>query len=470
MDRRTLLSLGAHALLARALIECKRVEAGLDAPGTRQDSGTAHADLLVLGAGVAGLTAARRLAKSGAKVVVLEGRNRVGGRVWTDRSWTGTPIDLGASWIHGVTRNPIARLSRGLGVRTLPTDYNSSTIFDTDGRRLTAAENASNAKRMKRLRRALESEQERRVAAREPDISVAEAIGVVGAYDGLSASECRQLDRSINTSIEHEYAADVSSLSLLYYDEDLSLPGGDVILPDGFDVVVNALAEGLDIRLGHFVERVSTTPIGVTVDTDHGVFRADRALVTLPLGVLKSGAVTFTPGLPAPKASAIARLGSSVLNKVCLRFANAFWSADETQLLGYVAPRRGQWAEDLNIYEYTRHRVLVLFNAGTFGTEIESMSNAAVVSSAMIALRAMYGPATPDPEAWLISRWGSDPFARGSYAHVALGSTGADFEALAEPTSDRLFFAGEATHRKYRGTVHGAYMSGAREANRILAR
>ncbi|MDP9034743.1 MAG: FAD-dependent oxidoreductase [Myxococcota bacterium] len=473
MRRRTFLSLMGlaplSALFAHASVGCRTQKAEPIATRTASpdDAVRTRADCVVIGAGAAGLAAARRLAKAGARVIVLEARERIGGRVWTDRSWPGNPVDMGASWIHGVTRNPIARLARGIGARTLPTDYASLTLFDSDGRRFSRAEVLSMTRRMQKLRNALSTEQERRIAAGAPDISVAEAIRAAGAYDGLTEAETRQLDRLVNTGIEHEYAADVSDLSLFYYDEDEAFPGHDVILPNGYDVIVHRLAEGLDVRLGHVVRRVVTAPAGVSVETDRGTFRADRALVTLPVGVLKSGAVAFEPGLGARRADAVARFGSSVLNKVCLRFPTPFWAADDTHLLGYVARDRGQWGEDLNLYKYTERPVLVLFNAGAFGSAVESMTDTEIVAGAMTALRTMYGVAAVNPDAWLISRWGSDPFARGSYAHVVPGSSGADHDVLAE-RSDRLFFAGEATHRKYRGTVHGAYLSGLREAARML--
>ncbi len=473
MKRRTFLSLAGlaplTALLAQASAGCtsQKSEPIASRVAPPEDAGPARADCIVIGAGAAGLAAARRLAKTGARVIVLEARGRLGGRIWTDRSWPGSPIDLGASWIHGVTRNPIARLARGIGARTLPTDYDSLALFDSDGRRFTHAEVLSMTRRMQKLRRALSTEQERRIAAGAPDVSVAEAIRAVGAYDGLTEAETRQLDRLVNTGIEHEYAADVSDLSLLYYDEDQAFPGRDVILPNGYDAIVHRLADGLDVRLEHVVRRVTSAPSGVSVETDRGTFHADRALVTLPVGVLKSGAVAFEPRLGARKAQAIERFGSSVLNKVCLRFPAPFWAADDTHLLGYVARERGQWGEDLNLYKYIERPVLVLFNAGAFGSAVESMSDAEIVGRAMGALRTMYGAAAVNPEAWLISRWGSDPFSRGSYAHVVPGSSGADHDVLAE-RSERLFFAGEATHRKYRGTVHGAYLSGLREAARML--
>jgi predicted NAD/FAD-dependent oxidoreductase len=347
------------------------------------------------------------------------------------------------------------------------TDYGSETLFDADGRRIGDRESESIDGRMSALRQRLHDEQSRRRDAGESDISVADAVRRLDAYGGLSGGGRRQLDWSINTSIEHEYGADVEDLSLLYYDDDLAFGGGDAVLPDGYDAIANGLARGIDVRLRHVVERISSTPTGVTIDTTLGSISADRAIVTLPLGVLKRRAVTFAPGLSDRSARALERLGSGVLNKVCMRFATAFWSEDDADLLGYVAPERGRWAESLNSYKCAGQPVLTLFNAGSFGTALEALSDQSVVASAMSVLRRMYGPGAADPIASRISRWHADPFAGGSYTFVAVGSTGADCDALAEPANCRLFFAGEATHRKYRGTVHGAYLSGLREATRL---
>jgi monoamine oxidase len=507
LDRRTLLSLGSlasiHALFARWLTACGATPS-VGPPGTNGaggsnagdsgggsndrdggavgsnagDSGSGagdapidalptRADVIIVGAGISGLAAARLLVDAGARVIVLEGRSRIGGRVWTDRSWSGMPLDMGASWIHGINGNPIADLAARFNVRTIITDYGSYTAFDTDGHRLTAAERNTMSTQLTAVRRALDYEMTQRMAAGQPDISLAEAIVAVGGYYGLTPSQSRQLDWSIVTNIEHDYAADVSDLSLFYWNQDMTFPGDDVMFPEGYDAIARGLSAGLDIRLQHVVHQIATSPTGATVDTDRGSFQADRVLVTLPLGVLKGGAVTFSPALPDAKLQAIARLGSGVLNKVYLRFPSAFWSLDGTDLLGYVAAQRGQWAEDLNIHKYTGKPVLLMFNAGTFGLAMESMTDADIVASAMGVLRTMYGAATPDPEASLITRWSSDPFARGSYSHIPAGSSGADYDLLANPANSRLFFAGEATSRTYPGTVHGAYLSGLREAARL---
>ncbi|NJN93924.1 MAG: FAD-dependent oxidoreductase [Anaerolineales bacterium] len=170
--------------------------------------------------------------------------------------------------------------------------------------------------------------------------------------------------------------------------------------------------------------------------------------------------------MPASKTAAIRRLGMGLLNKTYLRFPEAFWD-DEHDLLGYIGERKGEWAEWLNIYKYTGQPILLGFNAGRYGRQIEKLSDEQIVGAAMNTLRAIYGNDVPDPTASLITRWASDPLAGGSYSYLPPGATEADREALAEPVAERLFFAGEATASDYPATVHGALLSGRRAAAEI---
>lgn len=155
------------------------------------------------------------------------------------------------------------------------------------------------------------------------------------------------------------------------------------------------------------------------------------------------------------------------LNKLYLRFPRAFWP-EEPHLLGYIAEQRGAWAEWLNIQRYLKTPVLLGFNAGSYARQLEQRSDEAIVASAMEALRAMFGARIPEPEATLMTRWSSDPLAGGSYSFLATGATPADYDVLAAPVANRLFFAGEATSRDYAATVHGALISGRDAAELIL--
>lgn len=312
----------------------------------------------------------------------------------------------------------------------------------------------------------LDAERERRQSAGEPDISLGEAINRIIAAKNFSEEELRDLNYSINSVIEQEEASDVSDMSLFTWDHGEEFDGDERLFPNGYDEIAQRLAEGLDIKLEQVVKKIEYGEDGVTVTTEDDVLEADRVVVTLPIGVLRKGVVEFDPPLPDDRATAIKHIGAGVLNKVYLRFAAAFWKDDDTDWIGYIPEKKGEWEEYLNIYHYTGQPILLCFNAGEYGLAIEKLSDDEIVAAAMKTLRQMYGDDIPEPEAWLITRWGSDPFAYGSYSHAAPGATEEDFEALAEPVDDRLFFAGEATS-EYSATVHGAYLSGVREAERI---
>ena len=225
----------------------------------------------------------------------------------------------------------------------------------------------------------------------------------------------------------------------------------------------------MDIRLNQIVQSVEYGEAGVTVTTTQGIFEGDYAVITLPLGVLKSESVSFVPPLPVAKQAAIHNLGMSVLNKVYLHFPDVFWDTD-AEWIGYLGERTGEWASALNLYAYTERPVLLLFNAGEYGLAIEDMSDEQIVQKAMDMLRAVYGENIPDPDGVLITRWGKDPFALGSYSSIYLGATPEDREALAESVENVLFFAGEATSTEFAATVHGALLSGQRAAQEVMER
>ena len=132
------------------------------------------------------------------------------------------------------------------------------------------------------------------------------------------------------------------------------------------------------------------------------------------------------------------------------------------------ADRKPEWADIFNIYKFTRHPVLLCFNAGNFGSRIEDWSDVNILNGAMNMLRTLYGNEIPGPDNYLITRWGKDEYTYRSYSSIAPGASPADREALAKPMNDVLFFAGEATHSAFAATVHGAILTGYRSAREII--
>lgn len=442
--------------------------AGISLPASKRVAAAQKEVILVIGAGMAGLAAARHLADRGRQVIVLEARDRIGGRVWSERSWPNAPLDLGAAWIHGVQGNPLTTLANELKLPRKPTDFDNSAAYAADGTPLTDAQVEAISDKFEALLEQMETIRETRAAADQPDLPLQTVFEQILAQQRDPAAMQHALRWSINTTIEHEYAADSSDLSLYSWDDESEpLPGDDVVFPQGYDQIFTKLAKGLDIRLGQVVQRIAYDGSGVTVTTKQGQVAGMHAVITLPLGVLKRGAITFTPALPAAKVTAINRLNMGVLNKTYLRFPRVFWDR-EVEWLDYMGEHTGVWAEWLNLYSYTKQPILLGFNAGAYGAQIETLTDEAIVDGAMTVLRTIYGSTIPDPEAWQITRWGSDPFAYGSYSHIPPGASSADRVTLAKPVGKRLYFAGEATHRQYPATVHGAFLSGQRAAQQLL--
>ncbi len=418
--------------------------------------------IIVVGAGIAGLSTARTLQKWGYEVIVLEARSRVGGRIWTSRKWEDAPLDLGASWIHGVSGNPIAKIAKENRIKTVETDYENHWIYDADGNELSNAEYVN----LEEYETTITEYIADAISERDDDVPLKTIVDAALADADVSANEKQIILYLLNTIVEHEYAADINELSLFTFDEGDEYGGEDVIFPEGYDQIIEILAEGLDIRLDEIVQRVEYQDSGVSIQTNKGIYEGDRAVITLPLGVLKSGRVDFSPPLPREKQDVIRRLGMGLLDKLYLRFPSIFWPK-EAELLGYLGANKGEWAEWLNIAHYTDEPILLGFNAASFARKVEKWSDQEIVDSAMETLRNIFGSNIPDPLDWQITRWADDPFVWGSYSYLAPGTSSETLKELARPVDGKLFFAGEATSSDYQSTVHGAYLSGIRAAEEI---
>lgn len=441
---RTLITVPAIALFPALLSGCKRED--LSPIDTDQR-------VTVIGAGMAGLAAAWYFNQRGVEVRVLEARDHIGGRTYTDRS-TGFPFDEGASWIHGPRRNPIFDVAEEAGATTYRTDDDSVKVYNLDGSQYDDKD-ISDAE--KDFEDALEEVEE--------NGSDNQSFQTVFEQRFPNRVGDRFWTYMLSAFLEFDSGADIGRLSSLDFADDETYKGADLLITNGYDTLASHLAEGLDIRLEQIVGSIDHSNDTISIVTNTDTFETDILIVTVPLGVLKNASITFVPSLPDGMQGAIDRVQMGAVNKYLLLWDSAFWDTD-LQYIGVTPEERGKFNYFLNTRTFSDTNGLMTFTFGDYSVDAENLTDAEITTAIMEHLRAIY-PGAPDPSTLLRTRWNSDPFAFGAYSFATNGSRTSDFDLLAQPIGNKVFFAGEHTNREYRGTVHGAYESGLREARRI---
>jgi polyamine oxidase len=281
--------------------------------------------VVVIGAGLAGLGAARTLTEAGVDVVVLEATARPGGRTRTDRG-LGGPVHLGAAWVHGHEGNPVGELADALGHgHTTRTWEDTTTVVVGSGALDDPTRRAALAA-MDELDRRLEA------AAAAADDRAALGPTLRAELDRVAPALRPAVETWVRGEYESLYAAAIDTLSLRHRGEPFFLPGEDRMLLGPLDAVVAAMADGLDVRCGTRADAVRADGDGWVITTDDGPLRARAVVVTTPLGALQAGRVTFDPPLPVEVAEALARLNPGEVTKLVVTFDRAWW-----------APRRVVW-------------------------------------------------------------------------------------------------------------------------------
>lgn len=440
-----------------------------------QTAATAAPRVVVIGAGMAGLVAARLLHDSGFAVTVIESRNRLGGRTWTDDS-LGAPIDLGGSWIHRADHNPLTAWCKQLGIELAITSdearywFEGKLVMERNAvwrrawrGRLLADLALAGAVRYQRLLRRV---------GRRVNLSLADVIEPVLHSRWLPALDRRVLASIVSTS------EGVQGAPAAYIDIEDWFPseahGVNAMPCGGYRQLIDDVATGLSIRLATPVQTLAYGEEGVRAVTPQETLRADFAVVTAPLGVLQAGKLRFDPPLPPHKEAAMQRIGyggQGVLGKIIMRFPRRFWPADKQWLISLPPSpdQRGVFTSWISLETIVGAPVLMAFTNGRAAAHFDrNASDDEVCAAAMGVLGRMFpGQAVP-PERFVFTRWLTDPWALGSYSYPAVGSTPDDRVAYAEPVAGRVFFAGEATQTVDFGTVHAALRSGEATAERIF--
>ncbi len=421
------------------------------------------AEVIVVGAGLAGLAAAGDLEIAGAQVVVLEARDRVGGRVHTDRTTFPLPVELCAQWIEGASGdNPIVLLANNGGVSRFTADYDAEVFYDPAGIKIPTRDVD---KAWGRMGDQIDTLFDLKATLTD-DIDLAQALQDIGWLDGLDPSEINATEGVWWWENDAAYGADKSDLSFQAWWEEGDVAGDYEMFTSGADAMMEKAASYLDVRLEQPVSVIRWSSDGVEVVTPTAVYEADQVIVTVPLGVLQWGGVQFVPTLPSGHTTAIDRLGFGRLAKIILQFDVRFWDTGDQYIL--FEGEEGRSFEATNLAIFQTVPILSLIAGGSFAEELEAMDEATAVETAMEAIRKAY-PDAGDPVVSLVTHQGDDIYQRGSYTYVPVGASLDDLDALAAPVEDVLFFAGEHTNREYYGWMHGAWWSGERAAAEVVA-
>jgi monoamine oxidase len=416
--------------------------------------------IIIVGAGIAGLAACNELTKCGFETMLLEARDRIGGRISTDYT-LGIPIGRGAAWIHGVDGNPITELANKFNVKMAASDLDKFRRYDGKGNIISIEDVGHFNDRFETL---LKKAKEFSYQSRQ-DISLAAALSPFINLSKLSPVEKALLEMKL-AYFEGYTGANYESLSARHWDAEEIWPGHTCFLINSYQPILEGLQKNCRIHLNTVVKEINLHRNHVEVKTENTSFNADAVLITVPLGVLKKNSIQFTPPLSGKKQEAIHRVGMGIFNITAIKFPRVFWPKEPhafffAQLDALSIP------VFFNLYHFHKQPILLGYSGGERAKRLEKLSDIELVEKTMQNFKQFYGMKLPEPESYFNTRWSSDPFSYGSYSYLPVGASSSDYDLIAAPINNQLFFAGEATHSRYPATTHGAWLSGMREAARL---
>lgn len=408
-------------------------------------------DVVIVGAGAAGMSAARTLTQAGISVVVVEAADRVGGRAWTESATLGQPFDHGCSWISGSNTNPFTPIARAGGFTLVDHTDANGVLYVGDKRANSSQWNAYN-----RAWGAIEGALSEAGRAGK-DVAASSVIPADMDFAGVVQSWVGAMD----------YGVEFDQISTAdYWNSGDSQPS--YIVREGLGSVVATLAQDQPIVLSTPVTTIDWSGEGVVVETTAGSIRAKACLITVSTGVLNAGAIRFTPELPVQKQEALAGLPMGLLAKIPLQFDGARFGFGENDWLTYWVPN-DMPAEACYFvtwpfgYDYMQGHV-----GGAFGWELSKAGPDAAVDFALGEVVKIVGSdARKHFVKGTLTDWAANPHTFGAYAAALPGQFGAR-AILAEPLADRLYFAGEAVAIGQSALVSGAYNSGRKTAQDIM--
>lgn len=412
---------------------------------------TGDVDVVIIGAGIAGLTAARTLLGAGRTVAVIEAANRVGGRAYTESETFGVPFDHGCSWINSADVNPFTRIARERGFNLLDHTSAGSALY-VDGTLADSAQRAAYNKGWGAVTQALA-----RAGNRGDDVAASSVMPDNVPFTGPAKTWIGPMD----------WGVDFADLSTQDYWNSAD-SAQDFIVREGLGAVVAQYGRSVPVTLNTSARLVDWSTEGVRVETDKGTIRARACICTVSTGVLAAGAIRFTPDLPDASQRAISDLPMGLLAKITLQFSDTQLGFVPNHWLDYWVPNRMPAEACYFLTWPFEYPYMVGFVGGQFGWELSAAGPAEAIDFALGEVVKIAGSqARKYFVRGHLTDWALNPLTQGSYAAARPGQFGAR-AALARPVANRLFFAGEALATPYNALCSGAFFSGHDTARAVL--
>lgn len=403
-------------------------------------------DVIVVGAGAAGLAAAKSLRQAGLETIVLEAAGHTGGRCVTDHNAFSVPFDRGGSWLHSAPINPLARVAERQGKTLHRTQWTWLKVH-AEGHDLSAKEVTEYQQYQEDMWDAINQR-----GARAPDTTIGDAAPA-GPWARTASGWIPQMlggDADVTSAKDSANYAEAK---------------GDWLVGGGLGAFIKDLNADVPVALNCAVRAIDYSGAGVRVTTAQGELHAKYLVLTVSTGVLAAQKIAFVPPLPQDKQAAINKLPNGLLNKVGIEFDAAWTEATEGQIADYHSSDEAFCTLFFGFYGTS---LATGFVAGRFAAELERQGAGAATDFCMQGLRKVFGnDVTKYIRRTDETAWRANPWTLGSYSYAKPGGAGAR-SILAEPLADRIFFAGEATMTDTYSTVHGAHLSGQRSAGLIV--
>ncbi|NQY66811.1 MAG: FAD-dependent oxidoreductase, partial [Flavobacteriales bacterium] len=326
--------------------------------------------VIIIGGGMAGLSAAKHLKDNGINCLILEAQNKIGGRISTNRD-LGFPIDEGASWIHGPINNPITSLAEKSGATTILTNDDNVIVYDTNG---VAYHDEILDRKEKEFKNAL------KLVKRSGTFNKSFESVFNSIYEDESNDPLWKF--MLSSYLEFDTGGDISRLSSTFFYDDKDYRGEDVFIKNGYDKLTSFLSDSLNINLNQRVVDINYTDEVITVKTANHIFLCDYVLVTVPLGVLKNNTISFTPDLPHKMTEGISRLEMGTVNKFVLVWDTIFWDK-QIDYIGIAPYTKGKFNTFLNMYKTNQVNALMTFTFGKYSDLTESYSDDEIIKEIM---------------------------------------------------------------------------------------